>query len=614
MSLLCRIKQSRIHSLPSRIRQCVFSQAPSITTHSSDSKARVFQIQDLGFRPRPTEFCSNVRFFAAPVQVKPKEEVKDSGKPRMNEKISAEYVRLVDEDGNHAVVSRRVALDQARTLKLDLVEVDRNAKPPVCKIMDYHREKYKQQLREKDRTKSKSETTLKKGACKEVRFTEKTEQKDLKTKADMVKRMMEKGYRVKCMATGTEDQDLGGLLARMSALIEDVAFVESGPMVERRQAFVVVRHVKFGASKGKKSSNAAGATTSEVKKGTSSGPTMSPNFAEGVTHAEEGWDPTESGSETAEEIEPEESESPLSHTGMPDQNLAENKSSWSISDANDDFEKLFASSTDEPTVSSLKEDLPEQTKVSTPLHQRPFLEPIRASTGTSSTSSQLVTGENRYASNSRSRISQTNYAASGNDTSAKHFNPRGPAQTNHTNNSPGVSNSARFEPRFMNRGGQPWQESSASSPRVDTDQSRTDASAFRNLQPGNQFPNQGRYGPATTNSQTDPSAFRNLRPANESPTPNQGHSQPAATSSPASSAYGIFSSQTATLGKQQITTKSSVNQEGHPATNPRSPSPSGISANDGRRQGVEMGGQGKWGIFSRDNSKTAPNRISEGQH
>ncbi|KAK6946457.1 Translation initiation factor 3, C-terminal [Dillenia turbinata] len=584
--------------------------------------------------------------------VKPKEEVKESGKPRMNEKITAEYVRLVDEDGNHAVVSRRVALDQAHRLKLDLVEVDRNASPPVCKLMDYHREKYKRQLREKDRAKSKSETTLKKGDCKEVRFTVKTEQNDLKIKADTVKRLMEKGYRVKCMATGTEDQDLGGLLARLSALIEDVAFVESGPKVERRQAFVVVRHAKFGPTKkGKKASNAAGATTSEVKMGIVSGPTMSPNVAEDVTHAEEDWDPIESGSETPEEIGPEESESLISLTGMRDQNLAENKSSWSISDANDDFEKLFANSTDPPTVTSVKEDLPERTNVSTslhqrpflesirantgssyasdqrenryasdsrsrisaPLHQRPFLESIRADTGSSSTSDQPVMRENRYASDSRSRISRTNYVASGNDMSAKHFTSRGPAQTNHTDTSPHVSNSARFEPRFMNRGGQPWPELSASPPRVDTDRNRTDASAFRNLQPGNQFPNQGQHGPATTNSQNDASAFRNLRSANESPSPNQ-QSQPGATSSPASSSYGIFSSQTATLGKQQITSESSVNQEGHPATNPRSPSPSGISGNDNQSQGVEMDGQGRWGMFSRDNSKAAPNRISEGQH
>lgn len=198
-------------------------------------------------RPR-FDIPQNVRFFAAPVQAKPKIEEKDPSGPRLNEKIKADVVRLVSDEG-HVVVSRMEALQRASALKLDLVEVDRNAKPPVCKLMDYHREKYKKQLKEKDRAKSKSEVTLRKGDCKEVRFSVKTEQKDLEIKANTIRRLMDRGYRVKCMAMGTEEQDLGGLVARLSALIEDVAIVESGPRVEKKQAYIVVRHIKFGPSK-----------------------------------------------------------------------------------------------------------------------------------------------------------------------------------------------------------------------------------------------------------------------------------------------------------------------------------------------------------------------------
>ncbi|KAF5930673.1 hypothetical protein HYC85_031546 [Camellia sinensis] len=68
--------------------------------------------------------------------------------------------------------------------------------------MDYHKEKYNQQVKEKDRAKSKSEVTLRKGDCKEVRFSGKTEQKDLQMKANTVKRLMERGYRVKVPADG----------------------------------------------------------------------------------------------------------------------------------------------------------------------------------------------------------------------------------------------------------------------------------------------------------------------------------------------------------------------------------------------------------------------------
>ncbi|KAF6139235.1 hypothetical protein GIB67_007982 [Kingdonia uniflora] len=143
----------------------------------------------------------------------------------------------------------REALDRAEKLKLDLVEVQRTANPPVCKIMDFNREKYKQQTKEKERSKSKGELTLRQGDVKNIRFTPKTDQKDLEMKANTVKRLMEKGYRVKCMAMGNEDQDLGALLSHLFTLIEDVSVIESGPKEEKKQAYMIVRHTKFGPTK-----------------------------------------------------------------------------------------------------------------------------------------------------------------------------------------------------------------------------------------------------------------------------------------------------------------------------------------------------------------------------
>ncbi|XP_011626650.1 uncharacterized protein LOC18443211 [Amborella trichopoda] len=190
------------------------------------------------------------RCFAAPTQVKPKPkpDVKNTKGPRRNEGITARFVRLVTDEG-HAIVSRHEALDRALKLKLDLVEVQGSADPPVCKIIDFHREKYKHQLKEKERTMSKSDLTMRKGEPKNIRFSPKTELKDLQMKAEMVKRLLERGYRVKCTAMGNEDQDLGDLLSRLAAMIEDVSVVESGPRVEKRIAYMIVRHIKFGQSK-----------------------------------------------------------------------------------------------------------------------------------------------------------------------------------------------------------------------------------------------------------------------------------------------------------------------------------------------------------------------------
>ncbi|RYR10269.1 hypothetical protein Ahy_B05g078731 isoform C [Arachis hypogaea] len=175
------------------------------------------------FHDTPPLVSSSVRFFAAPIQFqsKWKKEEEDSIEGRrLNDQIKAQYVRLVFDDGNHSIISRFEALDRARKLKLDLVEVQRNGNPPVVKIMDYHKETYKKQEKEKERAKSKSELTLRKGECKEVRFSGKTEMKDLKMKADMVKKLMEKGYRVKGSSDEFIDANIQLALAVVKKLQE----------------------------------------------------------------------------------------------------------------------------------------------------------------------------------------------------------------------------------------------------------------------------------------------------------------------------------------------------------------------------------------------------------
>ncbi|HFD16673.1 MAG TPA: translation initiation factor IF-3, partial [Rhodospirillales bacterium] len=65
---------------------------------------------------------------------------------RVNERIEAREVRLVDEQGNMVgVVPLAEALARAERVGLDLVEVAANATPPVCKILDYGRFKYEAQ-------------------------------------------------------------------------------------------------------------------------------------------------------------------------------------------------------------------------------------------------------------------------------------------------------------------------------------------------------------------------------------------------------------------------------------------------------------------------------------
>lgn len=376
MAFWCRIKQSKLKHFSHQFKNC-YLQIPyhysSLNYTTTSSPVRAFV---LGKNPvsvslkRPTEFCNNARFFAAPVQAKPKKEEKDKG-PRLNDKITAKFVRVVSPDGDrHFVCSRNEALEQARKLKVDLVEVQRDSDPPVCKLMDFHKEKYMLQLKEKERTKSKA--TVKKGDCKEVRFTGKTEQKDLQMKADTIKRLMERGYRVKCMATGTEDQDLGRFLSRISVLIEDVAVVESGPIVEKKQAYVIVRHVKFGPPKkgAKKASKVVGSTDSEAQKVST--------------------------------------EDDLAPAGS---SLGKNENTWSVSDKVDDFDNLFDVSVVKGSTSRSIEEEEMATRpkaASTPanirfpetLRPKPVLDSARANTTPSPSSlKHPLESNNRFTRN-----------------------------------------------------------------------------------------------------------------------------------------------------------------------------------------------------------------------
>ena len=69
---------------------------------------------------------------------------------RINEEIRAHEVRLVSDGDEQKVVPTRLALERAQERNLDLVEISPNAKPPVCKIMDYGKYRFEQNKREKD--------------------------------------------------------------------------------------------------------------------------------------------------------------------------------------------------------------------------------------------------------------------------------------------------------------------------------------------------------------------------------------------------------------------------------------------------------------------------------
>ncbi|KAJ0254393.1 hypothetical protein HA466_0108890 [Hirschfeldia incana] len=231
-----------------------YSQVCLATSLVKQTKLSSFDIPNSDISRRPSKLFETVRLFATSAQTRRQEEDVESDGPRLNEKITADTVRLVSAEG-HCIVSLKEALRRAKELKHDLVEVQRDANPPVCKIADYAHEKYKKAQVGKERAKAKRAEVTIRPEVKEIRFTPKIDAKDLQFKANQAKKLMESGYRVKCHAVPDKDkkkelepEKLLELLSRFTCYIED-ALVEFGPEADKCNAVVVVRHAKFGPPK-----------------------------------------------------------------------------------------------------------------------------------------------------------------------------------------------------------------------------------------------------------------------------------------------------------------------------------------------------------------------------
>jgi len=113
---------------------------------------------------------------------------------RVNAKIRAERVRLIDESNNQVgIVKRYVAMSKAREAGLDLVEVAPTSTPPVCRIMDYGKWLYEQKRSARESHK-KSHRHI--AVLKEIRLRPETDKHDLDIKLNHAREFLEKGHKV----------------------------------------------------------------------------------------------------------------------------------------------------------------------------------------------------------------------------------------------------------------------------------------------------------------------------------------------------------------------------------------------------------------------------------
>jgi translation initiation factor IF-3 len=161
--------------------------------------------------------------------------------PRINERIESESVRLVDETGeNVGVVSRDDALDRADDAGLDLVEIAPEAKPPVCKILDYGKFKFEAQKKANEARKKQKVIEV-----KEIKMRPNIDHHDYDVKMRAMNKFLDGGDKVKVTLRfrGREmaHQNLGlKVLERVRDDLESVSKVEQFPKMEGRQMTMVI--------------------------------------------------------------------------------------------------------------------------------------------------------------------------------------------------------------------------------------------------------------------------------------------------------------------------------------------------------------------------------------
>ena len=160
---------------------------------------------------------------------------------RVNEMIRVREVRLIDDEGEQrGIIPTPEALQLAKESGLDLVEVAPQARPPVCKILDYGKYKFEQDKKIRDSKKNQKQVKL-----KEIRMQPKIEGHDLEFKTKHIRDFLEDGFKVKVTIRfrGREmaHTELGkDVLDRIFDLLDGHAQLDRAPAMEGRFMSMIV--------------------------------------------------------------------------------------------------------------------------------------------------------------------------------------------------------------------------------------------------------------------------------------------------------------------------------------------------------------------------------------
>lgn len=167
---------------------------------------------------------------------------------RINEEIPAQEVRLIDEEKNQVgIVPIAQALALAREKELDLVEISPEAKPPVCRILDYGKFLYALQKKAHE-----AQRHQRKILIKEIKFTPVIGEHDVEVKLKKIREFLAEGNKVKVTIwlkgrQKRKPEMLEVMVNRIMEILKEMSEIESPP---KREGFFC--HIMIGAKKGGK--------------------------------------------------------------------------------------------------------------------------------------------------------------------------------------------------------------------------------------------------------------------------------------------------------------------------------------------------------------------------
>jgi translation initiation factor IF-3 len=192
--------------------------------------------------------CYNLLFSVAS-----REDCIDKRFIRINDRIRAREIRVIDDEGNQlGILPPYEAIKKAREKNLDLVEISPTAQPPVCRIMDYGKYLYQQEKKEREAKKHQKTITV-----KEVKFRINVDDHDYETKKNHVLRFLGEGDKVKATIffRGREMTRTGlgrQILERLIKDVEPHSIVEFRPRQEGNTLHAILAPKKTEAPHAKK--------------------------------------------------------------------------------------------------------------------------------------------------------------------------------------------------------------------------------------------------------------------------------------------------------------------------------------------------------------------------